>query len=189
MIRQATQNPARIPVMHKKYVTVGGKTACLTSGVFVNQKGGVRLALAGLEDAKHLSVLEQATFNDKIYDRLSRRSMRHMIKDGNGAMILAWKDDRLCGYALVSFKRNSHKAHFESLAVMPVAQGMGIGSILFKAAEQAARAAGADTMILEIRADNKRLKTNYLEKGYRITHECEGYYPDGCASLKFSGAL
>jgi ribosomal protein S18 acetylase RimI-like enzyme len=173
----------------KKQVHVHDRAATLTNALFGRTRGGIRLSIAEYEDVEALQRLEKRTFSEKRYDQMSEDAMRHMIRGGNGVLILAWEKDKLQGYALVLFKRNSVKARFGSLAVDPAAQGSGIGTILFAAAEQAALAARATVMLLEIRADNIRLKKSYLKKGYVIDREEEGYFPDGCACLKLSRAL
>ena len=74
------------------------------------------------------------------------------------------------GFALVSLRPEllSHEpsAHLEAIAVSEGAEGAGIGRALLEAAENEARAQGAQTMTLHVFASNTRARDFYEKAGY-----------------------
>jgi len=173
-----------------KSVCVKGTTKRLRDDMLEGVKGKMLLSIGTYADLDDLDALEMRVFDGTLYDAMLRASMQHMLARGNGVMVLARdKSGMLRGYGLALFKRNSDKARFASLAVDVNAQGLGIGTQLFAAIETISRAAGAKELLLEIRADNHRLRASYEKKGYRAIREEAYYYPDGCACLKMAGLL
>ncbi|NUL46135.1 GNAT family N-acetyltransferase [Cellulosimicrobium funkei] len=68
-------------------------------------------------------------------------------------------------------------ADVQTIAVVPEAEGRGLGTamLLWIAAEAARR--GATDLLLEVRADNPRAQRLYARHGFEHIHTRAGYYP------------
>src|SRR3546814_18952110 len=71
------------------------------------------------------------------------------------------------GYALVLFHRGTPLARLYSIAVAPRWRSKGIGRLLMRAAEEAARDRDAAYLRLEVRADDVEAQELYKRLGYR----------------------
>lgn len=150
----------------------------------VDGKLDVREAIASDLDA--LVQLEASAFR---FDRLSRRSLRHMLQSPTARLLVACGRERIVGYALVTLRQGSRSARLYSLAVHPGDAGQGIGSTLLRAAEQAVVAAGGAHLRLEVRTDNEAAIRLYSRRGYQPSGRIENYYADGAAALRLARNL
>jgi len=129
--------------------------------------------------------LEEVCFNPTLYSSLlTKKSITHLIGSGNGFIIVYKQDNKIAGYAQISFRRNLAAGRFYSLAVHPDLQGKGIANILFSSVEKICKALDAPNVLLEIREDNDTLKSRYEKLGYKQYRLVKNYYPDGCAAIK-----
>ena len=69
------------------------------------------------------------------------------------------------------------EAHLLNVAVAEKRQGLGFGARLLRQAMEAARAAGATTLLLEVRPSNDSALTLYRHFGFRQIGVRRGYYP------------
>lgn len=91
-----------------------------------------------------------------------------VAQDGAGALL---------GYAGVMTP--GAEADVQTLAVAPAAQGRGLGGTLLEALVARARAAGATSLLLEVRADNAPAIALYERHGFdRIAVRRRYYQPD-----------
>lgn len=67
----------------------------------------------------------------------------------------------------------------QTIAVAPHHEGRGIGRWLMNRLQRQAMRAGAETMMLEVRADNMRAHGLYASMGYASIHRRRGYYAGG----------
>lgn len=67
----------------------------------------------------------------------------------------------------------------QTIAVAPEHEGRGIGRWLMRRLQGQAVRAGAETMMLEVRADNLRAHGLYASMGYASIHRRRGYYAGG----------
>lgn len=83
------------------------------------------------------------------------------------------------GFALARVVLN--EAELLTLAVDPVSQGRGVGFGLLAQIEAVARQAGAQTMHLEVSAENGAARALYAKAGYAQTGQRPRYYrtPEG----------
>lgn len=146
----------------------------------------VNLRAANLADLPALEGIEQQSFAG---DRLSRRSLQHLLTKAHAINLVAERSGRVVGYITVLLRRGSASARVYSLAVDPEARGARIGARLLEAAEEAAAAQNMNRMRLEVRADNGAAIHRYLEAGYGQFATEPGYYEDGDTALKFEKAL
>lgn len=72
-------------------------------------------------------------------------------------------------------------AEILTIAVLPQARRKGVGRKLVEAASEAARAAGAERLVLEVAADNHNARALYEAAGFSQIGRRKGYYADGGA--------
>jgi len=101
------------------------------------------------------------------------KALRAWAEQGDDSAIVIVADDVEAGVIGVAFVRlqpefmsKAASGHLEALAIAPVADGHGIGRRLLEAAEDAAKAAGAQTMTLHVFANNERARSVYDRHGY-----------------------
>jgi ribosomal protein S18 acetylase RimI-like enzyme/predicted double-glycine peptidase len=123
-------------------------------------------------------------------DRLSQRNFRYMLSKGNGVTLVETdKDGEIRGYALVLFHHGTPLARLYSIAVAPRWRGKGIGRVLMKAAEEAARERDAAYMRLEVRADDKETQEFYKRLGYRPFGYHSQYYEDQADAVRMDKVI
>ena len=132
--------------------------------------------------------LEQRAFGG---DRLSRRSLRRLLAHGRNIVLVAVASGKIVGYALVLLRRGSGVARLYSMARDPAAAATfrGVGRRLLAAAEEAARAAGAAEMRLEVRPDNAAARRLYQASGYVVFARTADYYEDHADALRMRKSL
>lgn len=168
-----------------------GPTALPAPSVFPSLAAPNRPPLrpAVLADLDALVRLEERCF---AIDRITRRSLRHLLRHGHARVIVApHRDDarRLDGYALVLLRRGTSLARLYTLAIDPDAQGQGLGRQLLVAAERAALEEGAVVLRLEARSDNDRAIGLYRANGYRVFGRHIAYYEDRTDAVRFEKRL
>jgi GNAT superfamily N-acetyltransferase len=107
----------------------------------------VKLRRGRLRDLDALIAIEDAVFTT---DNLSRRSFRHFLTSRGATLLVAEENGKLAGYVLVLCRPRSKLARLYSIAVAPHIGRRGVGPLLLKAAEDAARRRGRRAMRLEI---------------------------------------
>jgi ribosomal protein S18 acetylase RimI-like enzyme len=148
------------------------------------ERTGIRKARPS--DIERLCAIEEEAF---AADRLSRRSLKALLRRPSAILLVAARAGAIDGYALVLTRRGARAARLYSLAVHPAAAGRGIGSRLLDAAEAAAFASGADRLRLEVRPDNHAAIRLYERRGYRRIGRREPYYADGAPALRYERTL
>ncbi len=138
-------------------------------------------------DLEALWALENNSF---FSDRLSRRSLRHLLRGKHSACLVAADNTgALVGYVLVLFRRGSSLARIYSIAVAPTCRSQGLGKRLLIAAEQAARQQKCLFIRLEVRHDNQLALAFYRAQGYQLFSEEPDYYEDGATALRLEKSL
>jgi ribosomal protein S18 acetylase RimI-like enzyme len=152
------------------------------------QRAALRLMTrrAGPRDLDALVALEQRMFTT---DRLSRRSFRRLSVAPSATLIVAELDGRFAGYALVLFRKAARVARLYSIAVTPDLGRRGIGTVLLRAAEDAAHRRRMTAMRLEVHEGNARAIGIYERAQYRRCGRHAGYYEDGTAALRYEKPL
>lgn len=147
----------------------------------------VRVRRAERSDLDDLVALEEASFDS---DRLSRAQYRrHLDSDSARVLVASANHRRFLGTAVVFFRRGSAVARLYSIATRSEARGMGVGSALLAAAEDAARQRGCRRLRLEVRVDNQAAVRLYERLGYRRFARVAGYYEDGADAWRYEKAL
>lgn len=91
--------------------------------------------------------------------------------------LVAHRAELVLGYAGVDLSGAS--ADLMSLAVTSAEQGRGVGGRLLRALHGRVREAGADSMVLEVREDNRPALALYERHGYRLLSRRRAYYRSG----------
>jgi ribosomal-protein-alanine N-acetyltransferase len=91
--------------------------------------------------------------------------------------VVAEQDGAVVGYAGVD--RHGEVADVMTIAVAPVAQGRGMGSLLLAWLIDAARSGGAEHLMLEVRADNVAAQRLYSKAGFAMLTVRRRYYQPG----------
>lgn len=121
-------------------------------------------------------------------DRLSRRALRHHLRSPRVHCLVAEVDDRLAGYVLLLRRADSRWWRVYSLIRSPDARP-GTGRRLLEAGIEAARAASARGVRLEVREDNRTAIDLYRSLGFTLFDTRNGYYEDGARALRMALAF
>ena len=149
-------------------------------------RDAIEIRKARPSDIGALASLEQCAFTT---DRLSRRRFSALLRSPSAHMRVALRKGALTGYALVLTRAGSRTARLYSIAVAAGEGRRGIGALLLAAAEATAAAAGAESLKLEVRAENRAAVRLYETAGYRQRGHRPGYYEDGMTALLYSRDL
>jgi ribosomal protein S18 acetylase RimI-like enzyme len=141
---------------------------------------------AGPADLDAIDAIEGLAFTT---DRFSRRSLARLLKAETALSLIAEREGRAEGYALLLFRRGSTVARLYSVAVTPEARGAGVASALMQAAEVCAIDSGCDRLRLEVRARNAPAIRLYERNGFALLKRLPGYYRDGAEALQMQKRL
>lgn len=139
------------------------------------------IRVARTQDLAALVAIEEACFAS---DRLSRRSFRHLLTEGNSVTLVDAPGAHLRGYLTLLFRAYVPLARVYSIATAPGCGGRGVAAGLLTAAEALALARGCVAMRLEIRKDNLASQRLFLGRGYAVFGEHAAYYEDGMDALR-----
>jgi ribosomal-protein-alanine acetyltransferase len=145
-----------------------------------------RIRPARKRDLAPLIDLENRVFSA---DRMSARQWRRHLGSDSAGVLLAERDGRVIGAAVVFFHASHRIARLYSISVAPEARGEGAGEALLAATERLARRRGATAMRLEVRTDNAPAQRLYERHGYERFAVRSRYYEDGCDALRYEKAL
>jgi len=137
-------------------------------------------------DVGALLAIENRSFGG---DKLSRRSLNHLLKKGNATTLLDESDGTIRGYVLVLYNRGYSLARLYSLVVDRDFRGLGLGLSLLDAAEKDAIENECVIMRLEVRKDNEGAIGLYEKHGYRLFDTVPDYYEDHVEALRFEKNL
>ncbi len=115
----------------------------------------------------------QREYGSAVRAEQNRETMRetlaaHCHADG---LYVARTDGNIVGFASFSIEHGSltldrTRGVLSNLYVEPASRGQGIGGALLDAAESALAERGAETLVLEVMADNEDAREFYRSKGY-----------------------
>ena len=141
---------------------------------------------AELSDLDALVALEERCFEA---DRLDRGSLRHALASLTMLGLVEEDHDKVRGYVLLRFRRQSTQVRILSLAVDPEARRRGVASALLKEVETAAQEQGVTELVLELREDNAAALALYRSLGFDQTGTLLAYYHDKSDALRLSKPL
>lgn len=141
------------------------------------------LRLADINDLEELMSIENTMFDETYYYKLSQSELSKLLCK-KSTILYVWEENyKIVGYSL-GVLINNKNIWFNSLAVLKEWQSTDIAKKLFRAIEEFAIESKLDTIILEIRQDNKALLRRYKGFAYCEWKNIENYYPDGCAAIR-----
>jgi ribosomal protein S18 acetylase RimI-like enzyme len=146
----------------------------------------VHIRAAGPGDMAALLALENQIFAT---DRISRRSLRGLLRSPTADVIVAEEGQGLAGTAVLLYRPGSAIARLYSIGVAPHIAGRGVATLLLEAAEAAALARDCHVIRLEVHTDNAAAIARYRKSGYREFGRHAGYYQDGGDALRFEKRL
>ena len=139
--------------------------------------------LAPLWSELHRHHREVSEYKDLVQDvgaSWERRAAwyRRLLEQG-AVYLTADEDGRPIGYAMVAiedgpddtFESGGAIAEVVTLVVAPEWRSAGIGQALLRAAEEAARSRGADTVKIAVMSGNRRARAFYETHGYALGEE------------------
>ncbi|MBP3042850.1 ribosomal protein S18-alanine N-acetyltransferase [Arthrobacter jiangjiafuii] len=137
------------------------------------------------DDIAAVDALEKALFPvdawplQMFYDELNQTDTRsYYVAEADGTVV---------GYAGLMCVLPI--ADVQTIAVVPAAEGTGIGSALLTVLITEAKERGADDVLLEVRDDNPRAQRLYRWFGFEQIHIRPRYYRDGADALIMRLAL
>ena len=147
-----------------------------------NTTAAINLSLATIHDVDALVKIENRCFD---IDRMSARSIKHMILKANCDFIVAKLENEIVGYSLVLYHRGTHLARLYSFAVLPEMRGRGVGERLLQEAERRATMRDCIYMRLEVHQNNSGAIRLYQKFGYHPFGLFKDYYEDHADALRF----
>jgi len=141
---------------------------------------------ASLADLDRLVEIEECSFSG---DKLSKRSLKHLITKGHAIVLVIEKDKQIAGDIVVLLHRNTSLARIYSLAIDPSFRRQGLANQLISEAERTAAESGSFFMRLEVRIDNDSAITLYRSLGYQDIGRKADYYEDGAEALRMEKRL
>jgi ribosomal protein S18 acetylase RimI-like enzyme len=135
------------------------------------------------EDFAQLYAVEEVCFQPPF--RFSRGYMRQLVIDLDAATWIAEEEGRIAGFAIVDlgYEIDTVIAYLQTIEVMPLARGQGVGAGLLARCEESARMAGATRIRLHVDEENAVAINLYERHGYVFESRHENYYPRGRAAL------
>ena len=141
---------------------------------------------ARVEDLDALLGIENRSFTS---DKITRRSFRYLLTQGNAATLLDEQDHTIRGYTLLLFNDATSYARLYSLAVDPAYRGQGIAQALLEASEQCAIENDCISLRLEIRRDNRPSIDLFVKNAYRQFGTIDDYYEDHMSAVRYEKLL
>ena len=132
-----------------------------------------------IADAWVALAADQRSYDSYLLAEENRATARESVCRSivTGGMLVARTDDGIAGFVQFSVESGAYetavrKGVVENLFVAPDCRNQGVGSRLLDAAETALVADGAETVVLDVMADNEAARRFYRRRGYgphRIT--------------------
>lgn len=131
---------------------------------------------ARLVDAVLIARMSRNLIERGLTWRWTARTVASHIRDSETAVVVAETDDRMLGFAIMSFRFLRSEAHLLLMAVDPAARRTRVGLALWRWLETIARRGGIARVELEVRAENSSGHAFYHSLGFREVARLRGYY-------------
>ena len=146
----------------------------------------IQITTATLDDLKALVALENQAFDG---DKLTKRRLKHWITAQNAIFVVAKHQQDILGYVLTILHKGSALARLYSLAVSPLARGLGIAAKLIQKCEKSAYKQGRLYLRLEVAENNQAAIGLYRKLGFEEFGFYQDYYHDHQAALRMQKRL
>jgi ribosomal protein S18 acetylase RimI-like enzyme len=141
---------------------------------------------ATLTDLDRLVEIETLCF---LHDRISRRSFRHLITRGHGAVLVVEHGGLVVGELVILVNDSTSLARVYSLGVDPAHRRQGHATALLGRAEDWVKEAGFFFIRLEVGSQNAAAINLYAKFGFRQFGRWQGYYADDDDALRMEKRL
>jgi len=141
---------------------------------------GYTFRLASRTDVDELYRLEQLCFGQEAF---SKSQFIYLITKSKAHVALLLDAQKLAGYLILLFRKNSGHVRIYSVAVSPREQGKGLGRQLLNYAEQIALTNKKEVVTLEVSEKNQPAISLYQKWGFDLTGEKPQYYKDRSSAL------
>lgn len=153
--------PAALPKFEQKLVDVKGYSFILRR--------------ATIEDIDSLVRIEEAVYAGKapwlLRDFLSELSRPHLR-----LYLVIQRNDQVIGFAGVAYNRDKQDMHITNIAIVPIWQKTGLGTLIIEKLMVFSKSVGVTQMSLEARASNHGAIVLYQRLGFLKTDIKKGYY-------------
>jgi ribosomal-protein-alanine acetyltransferase len=143
-----------------------------------------QLRRAGLGDLDAIMTIERSVFET---DAWSTTTMRAELADKHGYYVVAFPVEdsaTIVAYAGLHSAERDPQADVQTIAVAESARRRGLGRVLMMRLIAEARGRGAQTVFLEVRADNPSAQQLYRSLGFEDIAVRPAYYqPDGVDAI------
>lgn len=146
----------------------------------------VHIRRATIDDLADLVTLETSSF---AIERMSERQLRRHLESLTAEVLVATRERRVVGAAVVFFRRGSDITRLYSIAVAAGERGNGLGEALLMRVAHTARRRGSRRLRLEVRRDNPSAQRLYERLGYWHFGTHDGYYEDGQEAYRYEKRL
>ncbi len=134
------------------------------------------IRIARLADAALIARMSRSLIERGLTWRWTPQAVAAHIRDSETAVVVAWADDRMLGFAIMGFRFLRSEAHLLLLAVDPAVRRSGVGRALWRWLETIARRGGIARVELEVRAENPGGRAFYHALGFREVARLRDYY-------------
>ncbi len=125
--------------------------------------------------------LERELFPD---DAWPMELLRDEIDNPHNVLFVAEEGDRIIGYAAAQGLEGNDVADIHNIAIIESERGKGLGAELFDALLDWCRSRGANSFMLEVRADNHVAQSLYRSRGFEpIAVRPRYYQPAGVDAI------
>ena len=135
----------------------------------------MRISSATNKDIPSLLVLEQLCFDT---DQLIARNFRYLINRDSVEFLVVKENGELIGSGVVLYRRGSRQCRLYSLAVHPKHRRYGVAGKLIQQLFKKAKARGCESMVLEVRVNNKRAIAFYERRAFEVFGVIKQFYED-----------
>ncbi|MDX2220510.1 MAG: GNAT family N-acetyltransferase [Burkholderiales bacterium] len=141
------------------------------------------LELARPADAQHLAEMSRDHIETGLGWHYRKEALRQLMADPDTNVVVARTapNSPVIGFAVMSYQ--GFEAHLVLLAVAPAWRRRGVATALVQWHLKAARVAGAQSLAVELRADNAPARRFYAKLDFRIIQRIDKSYGGTVAAL------
>ncbi len=145
----------------------------------------IRLAVPG--DARGIAEMSRDYIEHGLGWSWTPARVLQSIRDPSTNVAVIAPRGRVLAFGIMQYGDDS--AHLSLLAVDPTKRHTRMGALLLSWLEQAARAAGAQRIVVEARADNLSALAFYQRQGFERSGRIAGYYTSGLDAVRLEKML
>ena len=151
----------------------------------ISNKGNIfSFQNASLKDLNQLVELENLCFS---YDQLGQSKFKAFILKETSQLLVLKDDQKIIGYVLTLFRKNSNKCRIYSLCVHPEYSGQGLAGLIMGGQIDVLRDQKKFIQArLEVKDSNSTAIKIYERLGFIYSKTIEGFYSDGENALIYN---